>query len=43
MALLITYIYLMEFFIAYYGGSPNERFTFYRDRISRPLLADLVC
>jgi molybdopterin-containing oxidoreductase family membrane subunit len=28
MALLITYIYGMEFFIAYYGGNPIERFTF---------------
>jgi molybdopterin-containing oxidoreductase family membrane subunit len=36
MALLITYIYLMEFFIAYIGGSPNEFFTFYRDRIFGP-------
>jgi molybdopterin-containing oxidoreductase family membrane subunit len=36
MALLITYIYLMEFFIAYLGGSPNEYFTFYRDRIFGP-------
>jgi Ni/Fe-hydrogenase subunit HybB-like protein len=35
MALLITYIYGMEFFIAYYGGSPNERFTFY-NRIFGP-------
>jgi len=36
MALLITYIYGMEFFIAYYGGSPNEYFTFYKDRIFGP-------
>jgi molybdopterin-containing oxidoreductase family membrane subunit len=36
MALFITYIYGMEFFIAYYGGSPNERFTFLRDRIMGP-------
>jgi molybdopterin-containing oxidoreductase family membrane subunit len=35
MALLITYIYGMEFFIAYYGGSPNERFTF-QNRIFGP-------
>ena len=28
MALLISYIYLMEFFVAYSGGSPTERFTF---------------
>jgi len=36
MALLITYIYLMEFFIAYYGGSPNEFHTFFYDRIRGP-------
>jgi molybdopterin-containing oxidoreductase family membrane subunit len=36
MALLITYIYLMEFFIAYLGGSPNEYFTFFKDRIFGP-------
>jgi Ni/Fe-hydrogenase subunit HybB-like protein len=36
MALLITYIYAMEFFIAYYGGNPNEYFTFWVDRIHGP-------
>ncbi len=35
MGLFVTYIYGMEFFIAYYGGNPNERFTFY-DRIHGP-------
>jgi Ni/Fe-hydrogenase subunit HybB-like protein len=35
MALLITYIYGMEFFIAYYGGSTNERHTFI-DRLHGP-------
>src|SRR6201996_7551154 len=43
MALLITYIYLMEFFIAYLGGSPNEYFTFYRDRIFGPYSMTWVC
>ncbi len=43
MALLITYIYLMEFFVAYTGGSPNERFTFYRDRIFGPYSSTWVC
>src|SRR6202167_210407 len=43
MALLISYIYLMEFFIAYYGGSPNERFTFYRDRIFGPYGTTWLC
>ena len=41
MGLFVAYIYGMEFFIAYLGGSPNERFTFY-DRVRGPLLADLV-
>ena len=35
MGLFVTYIYGMEFFIAYYGGNANERFTFY-DRIHGP-------
>jgi molybdopterin-containing oxidoreductase family membrane subunit len=35
MALFVTYIYGMEFFIAYYGGNPNERYTFY-DRVHGP-------
>ncbi len=35
MGLFVAYIYGMEFFIAYYGGSPNERYTFY-DRIRGP-------
>jgi len=43
MALLITYIYLMEFFVAYTGGSPNERFTFFRDRIFGPYSMTWVC
>ncbi len=43
MALLITYIYLMEFFVAYVGGSPNERFTFWRDRIFGPYSYTWVC
>jgi molybdopterin-containing oxidoreductase family membrane subunit len=43
MALLISYIYLMEFFIAYYGGSPNERFTFYQDRIFGPYGSTWLC
>ena len=41
--LMIDYIYLMEFFIAYYGGSPNERFTFYSDRIFGPYGSTWVC
>jgi Ni/Fe-hydrogenase subunit HybB-like protein len=36
MALLITYIYAMEFFTAYTGGSPNEFHTFFYDRIRGP-------
>jgi len=36
MALLITYIYGMEFFIAFYSGSPNEFHTFFYDRIRGP-------
>jgi Ni/Fe-hydrogenase subunit HybB-like protein len=43
MALLITYIYLMEFFIAYLGGSPNEYFTFYKDRIFGPYGTTWLC
>jgi molybdopterin-containing oxidoreductase family membrane subunit len=43
MALLITYIYLMEFFVAYVGGSPNEYFTFYRDRIFGPYGSTWLC
>ncbi len=35
MGLFVAYIYGMEFFIAYYGGNPNERYTFY-DRIRGP-------
>jgi Ni/Fe-hydrogenase subunit HybB-like protein len=35
MGLFVTYIYGMEFFIAYYGGNPNERYTFY-DRVRGP-------
>jgi molybdopterin-containing oxidoreductase family membrane subunit len=35
MGLFVTYIYGMEFFIAYYGGNPNERYTFY-DRVHGP-------
>jgi molybdopterin-containing oxidoreductase family membrane subunit len=35
MGLFVTYIYGMEFFIAYLGASPNERYTFY-DRIRGP-------
>ena len=35
MGLFVTYIYGMEFFIAYYGGNPNERFTFW-DRVHGP-------
>ncbi|MCE0523078.1 MAG: hydrogenase [Methylacidiphilales bacterium] len=35
MGLFVTYIYGMEFFIAYYGGNPNERFTFY-NRVCGP-------
>jgi molybdopterin-containing oxidoreductase family membrane subunit len=35
MGLFVTYIYGMEFFIAYLGGSPNERYTFY-DRVRGP-------
>jgi molybdopterin-containing oxidoreductase family membrane subunit len=36
MALLITYIYGMEFFIAYYGGNPNERYHFFQNRMYGP-------
>jgi molybdopterin-containing oxidoreductase family membrane subunit len=43
MALLISYIYLMEFFVAYVGGSPNERFTFYQDRIFGPYGTTWLC
>ena len=35
MGLFVAYIYGMEFFIAYYGGNPNERFTFY-NRMTGP-------
>jgi len=35
MGLFVAYIYGMEFFIAYYGGNPNERFTF-TDRVYGP-------
>jgi Ni/Fe-hydrogenase subunit HybB-like protein len=42
MALLITYIYGMEFFIAYYGGNPNERFTF-MNRMCGPYSSTWVC
>ncbi len=43
MALLITYIYLMEFFIAYLGGSPNESFTFFHDRVFGPYGTTWLC
>ena len=43
MALLITYIYAMEFFIAYEGGSPNEKFTFFSDRIFGPYGSTWLC
>ena len=42
MALLITYIYGMEFFIAYYGGSPNEVIPLLPEPHVRPLLAHLA-
>jgi molybdopterin-containing oxidoreductase family membrane subunit len=35
MGLFVTYIYGMEFFIAYYGNNVNERFTFW-DRVHGP-------
>ena len=39
MALFVTYIYGMEFFIAYYGGNPNERYHFFNNRMwGSPLL-----
>ncbi len=36
MALLISYIYGMEFFIAYYSGNPNEYYHFYENRMLGP-------
>jgi Ni/Fe-hydrogenase subunit HybB-like protein len=36
MGLFVTYIYGMEFFIAYYSGNPNESFTLLHDRINGP-------
>ena len=36
MALLISYIYGMEFFIAYYGGNPNEYYHFFENRMFGP-------
>ena len=36
MAMLISYIYGMEFFIAYYGGNPNEYYHFYENRMWGP-------
>ena len=36
MGLFVTYIYGMEFFIAYYSGNPNESFTLLHDRIFGP-------
>src|SRR5260221_10877341 len=41
MGLFVAYIYGMEFFIAYYGGSPDERFTF-TDRMLGPYSLNLV-
>ena len=36
MALLISYIYAMEFFIAYYGANINERYHFFYNRMHGP-------
>ena len=36
MGLFVCYIYGMEFFIAYYGGNPNEYYHFFENRMFGP-------
>jgi molybdopterin-containing oxidoreductase family membrane subunit len=35
---IVGYAYVMEFFIAWYGGNPNEKFLFLQSRLADPFI-----